>query len=279
MAALIALVTWALSEGTKGTVSLWAYLVFVAPALLVASIVVPPWRRLIWNNVVIGFRWLLAIRPTTRRKREALEQNGYNLRSNEVATERSRVGQPIWKIDARDTVGQRNLQFLENTGSEASNVALTTDHELFTLDGDVFWTGPFTPHGPGRFVSKPFNGAPTERGKKEGVPFHVTWRDSNGDVHARDVMLPSEDIRAGRDEGLAEEYARGRNDGRAEALEERRPTLPPPDPRWKFEYFGETDSIAKFRILNLMPNSIVYNARIEVSPTSYFQHRDPAFLE
>ena len=276
-ALLIALATWAVSEGTKGTVPLWAYLVFAALALLVASIGVPPWRRLIWNNVVKGFRWFFAIRPTTRRKREALEQAGYNLRSNEVATERARIGQPIWKIDARDTVGQRNLQFLENTGSAASNVELTTDPELFTLGGDVFWKGPFTPHGPGAFVSKPFNGAPTERGKKEGVLFHVTWQDGNGDVQERNVMLPSEEIRAGRDEGLAEEYARGRTDGRTEAFAEQQATLPLPDPRWSLDYFGEDNGIAKFRIRNLMPDSIVYNARIEVSPTSYFQHKDPAF--
>lgn len=55
------------------------------------------------------------------------------------------------------------------------------------------------------------------------------------------------------------------------------PPLPPPEPRWTFKYFGEKNGLARFEIQNLMPESVVYNARIEADPSYGFRHVDPAF--
>ncbi|WP_022884688.1 hypothetical protein [Glaciibacter superstes] len=167
-------VPWAISEATKAKAPAWAYLVVAGVALIVASLVVPPWRRLIWNNVAKDVKWFFAIRPITRRKKELLEQAGYDRRSGEVAAERTSVPQPSWRIDARDAFGERNVHWLNNQGYAVTDVALSCNPEFFALDGDVFWKGTFGSDSSGGSIGSWFKGVTTERGRTEGVTFGVT---------------------------------------------------------------------------------------------------------
>lgn len=92
------------------------------------------------------------------------------------------------------------------------------------------------------------------------------------------MLFQPQEIRVGRDEALAEEWAKGRAADRVEALTEDRPTLPPPDPRWNFVDAGKgEDGISTYQVINLMPGSVVFNAPAEVSKKGLFHFSGPAF--
>lgn len=230
------------------------------------------------RNITRIFKWLVSLRVNGAVKRASLRKAGYDERHSEVVAERAVVAEPSWKVDARDGLGERNLHWLENYGYEVFDVRLTCDPTYFLLEAEVFWQGGFGSNQPGGYIGKFFKGSATDLGKAEGVMFHVSWRDRNGDQRERDVLFPLEEIRAGRDEALAEEWTKGRAVGRAEALAEDRSPLPPPHPRWSFVDEGKNENdISSYRVINLMPGSVVFNARVEVSKKGLFHFSDPAF--
>ena len=257
-------------------------LVVVALVALVALLSRVPRLKPIYTAAGRGitrfFRWLASLRVNGAVRRASIKNAGYDERDSEIVAERAVVAQPSWKVDARDGLGERNLHWLENYGYEVFDVGLACDAEFFLLDAEVFWQGGFGSNQPGGYIGKFFKGVATERGQAKGVIFHVKWRDRNDDTHERDVLFPPQEIRAGKDEALAEEWAKGRAVGRAEVFAEDRPALPPPDPRWNFVDEGKgEDGISTYRVINLMPGSVVFNARVEVSQKGLFHFSDPAF--
>ena len=261
--------TWLFGEIVKAKPSPVSYLVGIATMGLAATMIIRPWRSAVWGSLRRAWGWFLAIRPVTRRMRIALSASGYERRSLEVTAERTGVPEPRWRIEAQDTLGHRNLQFLENTGQRVWDVTLTCDPEYFSLDGEVFFSGSFGPGIAGHFESRPFKGAPTERGKAEGVIFHLTWRDDNRDLHERGVTFAPEAIRAGRDEALDEAHQKGVGHGRQLAADEAAARVPLPAPRWDVDvlnWYPQANPhhvLAEVELHNRMPESVATRVRIE----------------
>lgn len=184
-------------------------------------------------------KWVRGFRPVTTRKHERAVagafQAGIDSEKEKVAAERARSRNPTWHIDARDRMGEHDLLWLENHGWEVHDVEMTCDPSLFVLDGQVSWPGSFGSDRPGGYVGKQFRGQPTDLGRSQGVIFHVTWHDQNGDQHEADVPYPPKEMRARDQEIHNEAWAEGRAAGRAEVLaeaEESQPGPPPVKPRW-----------------------------------------------
>lgn len=187
---LIWFIPWLIAEGTKAKVPYWVYLIVAAGALVVGSVVVPIWRRATWGHVLKFRRWAAAIRPTTASKRQALIDSGYAKRQGELDEARNNAKQPRWNVRSEDHLpGDAALHWLRNQGYEAHDVEVTTDPAEFILDGEVFFAGSF-----GSLTGNNFRGAPTEKGLRDGITFHVTWWDQNGHQHERDVFEAPNEI-------------------------------------------------------------------------------------
>jgi hypothetical protein len=247
---------------------------------LVISVVSRKLRSLVWLNLGRAFAWLFSIKPMTRTARALLEQVGYERRSSEVAEERKRAFEPSWRIEARDSLGEKNLHWLNNDGFVVQDVSLTCDPEFFVLEGEVAWKGGFGSDTPGS-VGNFFRGIATELGKSEGVAFIVRWTDRYGDHHQRAVPLRPDEILAGHSEALDDQFAKGRVAGRAEVFAEKTPALPPPpppEPRWVLTELAESKGrLVAYEIANLIPGSVALNARIDPSRKSAFRFDDAAF--
>lgn len=226
---LIWFVPWVISEATKAKVPFWVYAVVAGIALLLMSVIVPIWRRVVWGGVATGARWVWGLRVMTSVRRDKLVASGVTARNTSLAAERASVGQPAWKITFGDThFGASNIHWLHNWGYRARDTQLTCNREYFELDGDPFFIGNFDEAGIGA-TGKQFHGMPTAKGIAEGVDFTATWLDVNGDEQHATVHVPPEDIRAARD-ALAEKarqdgYREGYNKGFQEGIDSTKPHM------------------------------------------------------
>ena len=192
-------------------------------------------RRAIW--VRFG-KWVRGAWPvTTRTHRRSVTsafQAGIDSEREKIAAERALARNPTWHVDGQDRLGQHDLLWLENHGWQVKDVSMTCDPALFVLDGQASWPGTVGTDGAG-YQGVQFRGQPTDLGKAQGVIFHVTWHDMNGDPHEADVPYPPKEMRAGEQAIRDEAWAEGRAAGRAEVLaelEDARPAAPPIKPRW-----------------------------------------------
>jgi hypothetical protein len=248
--------------------------VAAAVVFLLLSIFLRRLRSLIWGNVRRFFVWLFGLRLTTRARREALDSAGYSRRDEEVKVERARAFEPTWRIDARDRMGTKDLFWLENSGFEVFDVALACDPASFVLEAEASWEGSFGTDQPGGLVGKWFKGKPTERGRDEGVPFTVTWTDRNGDKRKRVVMMPAAEMKAGDKEERDDIWAEGRAYGRKEAMEEKRPAVPLPTPRWSVHRADGEDTLVILH--NSVDRSVAREVRLE---SANFDFHDGAHWE
>jgi len=261
VAVLVWIVPWSISEATKAKVPVWVYLVVLGVALLLGSLVVPLWRRPIWGSLARFVKWAVTIRPLTATQRRALDQAGYLRRSAEVDAERANPFDPVWKIDVRDSLGFAHTYFLENSGFEVWEVTMTCDPEFFVLKQEAHFPGGLGTDQHNGNVASPFFGAPTARGKAEGVVFHIRWKNRHGDWDERDVVLPPEEILAGRDIELSEAFNRGFAEGKAQGNQDPAP-IPLPEPRWNI-YADNTGDDQDWILRNAVPRSIAREVRIE----------------
>lgn len=187
---LIWIVPWLISEGTKAKVPLRVYLIVAAAALVLSSATIPVWRRATWWNLWAFLKWAAAIRPATASKRQELLDSGYATRQGELDEARKNARQPRWNIRAEDHLrGDTALHWIRNQGYAGYDIEVTTDSTEFVLDGDVFFPGPIETN-----IGKNFRGAPTGKGLRDGVTFHVSWRDRDGLNYERNIFAPPEDI-------------------------------------------------------------------------------------
>lgn len=261
VAVLVWFVPWVISEATKAKVPWWVYLIVLGAALLLGSAVVPTWRRAIWGNARRFIKWAATIRPLTAAQRTDLDQSGYARRSAEVDAERANPFDPVWKIDVRDSLGFAHTYFLENSGFEVWEVTMTCDPEFFVLKQEAHFPGGLGTDQRNGYVASPFFGAPTDRGKAEGVIFHIKWKDRHGDWHERDVVLPPDEILAGRDVELSDAFNRGFSEGRAQGNSDPAP-LPLPSPRWSV-YADNSGDHQDWILRNSVPRSVAREVRIE----------------
>lgn len=271
VAVVSSVVTWLL---TNAAALPWLALIGVFAAVagftfIVVSVARRRLRELIWVRPI---KWISGLRVTTSKVRMAIEEAGHQRRSEEVAIERARSLQPAWKVSARDRLfGHTNLFWLENSGYEVFDVSLTCAPEYFTLEGEVFFGGGFGTNAPGGHVGKQFFGAPTERGRIEGVPFLVTWRDRNGDKCEREIFMPPEEILLGHDDAVEEARMNGWKEGYAARVEAEQsdaspsvkavPPLPLPAPRWRI--YRDSDDENKFHLQNTVKRSVAKEVRLE----------------
>lgn len=244
-------------------------------ALLLMSLFNRRWRTSTW--VAFG-SWLKGLDIVTHRKRAAIRQEGFDAHVVEMESLRARIQQPAWRVDARDALGERNLYWLNNHGGPAQEVTVTAEPEFFVPDGDIHWRSFNAAGMAGGSVGSWFKGQITERGRDEGVAFHVSWVDGSGELRERDVFMPSEEFRAGRDEALQAEYVRGRADGRMEAFAERdaMPPVPLPRPRWAVTFDDGSVTVDRdgmtepFVLINRVERSVAREVRIDTHP-DYFR--------
>jgi hypothetical protein len=158
-------------------IALWVLVVVVFVGLIVliaVSVFRRTWRDAFWMR-------LLSVRPLTADARKALVAEGYKQRDNEVQAERTRSPRPSWRI-SKDGPPGSDIYFLNNSGWRVHDVRLTADPELFEFDGEAFFSGDFGDNSAGTSTGRQFSGKPTQRGRREGVTFDVTWVDQNGDA-------------------------------------------------------------------------------------------------
>jgi len=253
-----------------GLTILVAVVALVTLVVLAISVVSPNWRDRVWRR---SFDWVVGLHVTTRSGRERIEASGYERRSEEVRAERETTPRPSWRVTSRDRLfGQTDLHWLENRGYEAFDVGLTCDPDFFKIDGEVFFGGSFGTGFPMGSIGKQFFGAPTERGREEGVTFTVTWRDKNGDSHSAPVYMNPEDIRLGKDDAIEEArnvawkegYAAAQAATESQPPEPKQPPLP--RPRWIVEADTEDGAPDWYTIQNLVPRSVAREVRVEAGP-------------
>lgn len=126
------------------------------------------------------FKWIWTLRVNGKVKRESLIQKGYEKRDAEVKAERARSPRPSWRVST-DTPFGEDVYFLHNSGWQVSDVRLDADPDFFTFDGEAFFAGAFGDNNTGASTGRQFRGRLTNRGRREGVTFTVTWIDQNGD--------------------------------------------------------------------------------------------------
>lgn len=148
---------------------------------LVFSVFASGLRRIIWGSVRKFFRWLFAMRLTTKSGRDTLEEKGYQRRCAEVAEERRLSPRPTWWITHQD---DDNFVFLRNKGYWVEDVTVRADSELFVFaDGasEGFIKGRHAGNMPGESIGKQVPGELTREGIRRGVTFDLSWTDQNGD--------------------------------------------------------------------------------------------------
>lgn len=139
-----------------------------------------PTYEAVGRAVARFFKWVWSWRVNGKVKRDSLVQQGYDKRDAEVKAERARSPRPSWRIST-DTPFGDDVYFLNNSGWRVSDVRLDADPEFFTFDGEAFFPGAFGDNNSGGSTGRQFRGEPTNRGRREGVTFTVTWIDQNGD--------------------------------------------------------------------------------------------------
>lgn len=127
----------------------------------------------------------VAVARTAAEQRRDLKRlkfdEGYAIRSAEVAAERAAVQTPVWEIRPNEQRGQFHY-YLYNYGSRVTRAWLTAPGEHFDFEGfDPRFTDPFEGQHGGGFSGRYFSGQPTDRGMAEGVDFIIHWVDKNGD--------------------------------------------------------------------------------------------------
>jgi hypothetical protein len=278
---IVAVIVWGvpalISEATKANLPFWAYLVVAGVALLFGSTVIPVWRRATWGNMQRFATWALAIRPVTAKQRAALIDEGYENHKTEVETERERARQPRWSVSAEDRLmGDMALHWLHNHGYAGYDVRLTADSSEFRTDGEVFFRGQFGDARPGGIIGKYFRGAPTEKGRMDGVTFTVTWLDEHGNDYSRQVFMSPEEIRKGADSATDEARSAGWKEGYAQAKEfyenaiaeadaSRLASIPLPAPRWMIAP-ENTDEDDVYVLRNSVPRSVAREVRLDADP-------------
>lgn len=252
---------WAWGALSKADLPWWAYLASLAVAMMLGIAVYPRWRNATRTTVVAVWLAVTGLRVTSRRQRAQFVRVGYERRDAEVQAERKVEKRPVWRIDARERLGTTGVYFLENSGYGVFDVSLSCDRDKFELAREMVWPGTFGDDRPGSFIAKPFDGAPTERGRTEGAEFRVEWHDNNGDIHVATVPLTRDEILEGERAIRDEAFAAGVAHGRQQALEVRAP-LPLPRPRWRIEAKYGTQH-PTWTLHNLVPTSVARNVRVE----------------
>lgn len=277
VALLVWFVPWAISEATKANVPFGAYIAVAAVALLIGSTVIPLWRRATWGNVRAFAKWAFAIRPVTEKQRSALVSSGYEQHEAEIELARENARQPRWTVSAEDRLfGDMALHWLHNHGYTGYDVRVTADQSEFKTDGEVFFRGSFGNASPGGIVGKHFRGAPTDKGRRDGVTFTVSWLDEHGNDHTRQVFMSPEEIRKGTDSAIEEAKAIGWKEGYAHAKEfyensiaeaesSRLAPVPRPAPRWMVAP-ENTDEEDVYVLRNSVPRSVAREVRLDADP-------------
>lgn len=242
VAGVVWLVPLIYTEATKAKVPGWVYIVVVAGGVLVASLILPLWRRKVWAWVPRSVGWVRGLRPTTARARAALVASGVASRQEALDEERRHTPQPAWRVQLGDThFVAPDVNWLYNWGHEAIDASLTCDPAYFELDGEAFFRGKWKPGGSGG-TGKQFRGMATAKGLAEGIEFTVSWRDINGDAHSRPVRVPPEDVRkateaivehareTGYQEGLRDGRKQGKPTATVAATPSPEPSKSPTDP-------------------------------------------------
>jgi hypothetical protein len=153
-----------------------ALIVFVAISLIARRL-----RQVVWGSVGKFFKWLFGARLTTNTGRDALDKQGYQRRSDEVANERKRSPRPTWRISHRDG---DDFIYVHNSGYWVEDVAVRADPELFVFAGGAgegFIKGRLGDNVPGGSTGKQVPGELTREGARRGVAFDLSWIDQNGD--------------------------------------------------------------------------------------------------
>lgn len=136
-----------------------------------------PAYRVVGRGIARFFKWIWSWRVNGKVKRDALVQQGYDKRDAEVLSERAMSPRPSWLLKEQ----KEGLYYLTNMGWAVSDVELEVDPEYFTFETSRFFNGKFGDDTPGTGRGGNFEGAPTPRGRREGVTFHITWTDRHGD--------------------------------------------------------------------------------------------------
>lgn len=123
-------------------------------------------------------------------KRQKYDE-GFAVRSAEVAEERRIAPKPSWRIEQR---AYRDF-LLYNSGWMVGNVLLDAPKEDFVFEGDPpVFKGNFGDNSHGGSIGKLFFGQPTEKGLAEGINFTVRWRDTNLDEHETTLQVHSKNL-------------------------------------------------------------------------------------
>lgn len=262
--------------GKSAQVPVWVYLILLGAAALVASLAVRLWRRTIWVRLPRailraarrGVSWTRGLRIVSTKTRESIEQQGYDRSQTEVEDERAKVRSPGPALHVRQESGSAigdHTHWLTNRGVPVSQIELTCDPDFFLLDGQAYFPGVLGTNNMARFT-----GGATERGANEGVWFHATWVDANGDSDETDFLFPPEEIQEGRSKALEDARVRGVFEGRTamkKELEGRATqqvplALPLPDPRWRV-YPDEAGDDYDWILRNAVPRSVAKEVRLE----------------
>lgn len=273
----------ALNAATKAKVPFWGYGLVALAAVLVMSFAIPIWRRTVWGNARRLAKWAAGLRILSQAQREGLVADGVAAREKALEKERAATKQPAWRILVGDTMfREANINWLHNSGHEAMDVEVTCDRDLFEIEGQAFYAGPFGTAG------RQLLGLVTDRGEAEGIDFSVTWRDVHGDNQHTIVRVHPEDLRnrrqaaidAARAAGVREGFKEGKDAARAEQETDATQALnlPAPAPRWTLTNMGEdTNGIVTYRVTNAIPGSHAYNVRMDHIKGGPFQFTDAAF--
>lgn len=223
------------------------------------------WPRL-WLGLRNAAKWTAGIRVSTARGRMSLDAEGYNRRVSELEVERDRAPQPAWRFDTKSSFGMSDAIFLTNHGYQVFDVEVTWDDAAFTALGEVFFPGSFSTN-----TGKWFQGTPTASGLSDGVTFHVAWRDKMGNEYERDVLMPSDDLRAGPERLLKERHSEGAKEGYQRGLQDHAESVllsvPPPMPRWSIHWgpgsWSTEGGLMEVVVRNAMPESTAHGVRID----------------
>ncbi|OAN29121.1 hypothetical protein A4X17_05975 [Plantibacter sp. H53] len=213
-------------------------LIAVAAAVIAGLILallarIPKLRGPINKGVRAAWNFVRSIRisvTTTTRRAAALaaaEERGRAEVEERVAADRSAAPIPTWTVTASDADDRFTLR---STPGRSTDVVVTAPATHFVLDGHNAWSEVGV-DSDGSYVGKTIGGIVTDRGRAEGVPFKVAWKDRNGDPHEAEAFLPAEAIAPlTTAESLEEAFERGVQEEREKVVAERAAPVYPP--RW-----------------------------------------------
>lgn len=204
-----------------------------------ASVIFARVKKIGYRELWVRFgKWVRDTWPVMRRTRDRqvkkADTDAYKRRSDEIDRERKAAKQPYWEVDPRDRFGNGSM-LLTDSGFGATDVRITSnDPELCVIVNGGQHFDHFINGGVGSTTGRQFDAALTERGRREGASFHVTWLDANGDLHEQDVILTPESILNAQELENNDYFVRGVIEGRKQLqneLDEAR-TKPVKKPRW-----------------------------------------------